>query len=407
MNRFKSADEAAAVHRQPRPGATDAHRATPAGATDLHRQPRPGATAVPGAIDVHQHLWTTPLIGALRARHRPPRLVGWSLELEGEEEFEVDPRHHDPLLRARANAAQGIGRALISLSSPLGIELLPAAEAAELLSAWREGALALIRAGSFDAWAAASIEAPDPQRLERDLQAGFVGLQLPACALLAAADFDHVAPLLDVLERSGRPLFIHPGPARGARGRPSWWAPVVEYVAQMHAAWFAWRAYGAPRHPHLRVLFAILAGLAPLHAERLAARAPANRGGEKDAVAAGADGTVDPRLFVETSSYGLRAVDATIRVLGIDQLICGSDSPYGRLPPPALGAAAEHALRRANPERLLAGEAGPTAGDDGGGQASGPAASPSAIPRFALDPTEQRRSSLAESTLNISLGGDA
>jgi hypothetical protein len=352
-------------------------------------------TTAGGAIDVHQHLWPAPLIEALRARRRPPRLAGWTLELAGEPDFEVDSCHHDPLARARANAEEGIGRALISLSSPLGIELLPAAEADELLCAWREGALALIRAGVFGAWAAASVRAPDPLALERDLQAGFAGLQLPACALLDAADFERAAPLLSALERSGRPLFIHPGPARAARGQPPWWAPVVEYVAQMHAAWFAWRAHGASRYPRLRVLFAILAGLAPLHDERLAARAgpardashTAEAGEERAALAwpggaagAGAQGAIDPRLFaidqrlfVETSSYGVRAIDAAIRVLGVDQLVCGSDRPYGRLAPPALGAAAEHAMRRANPLRLL-GAADPRS-------ARRPRASPNPAPR--------------------------
>jgi hypothetical protein len=32
------------------------------------------------------------------------------------------------------------------------------------------------------------------------------------------------------------------------------------------------RAFGRPRHPRLRVCFALLAGLAPLHVERFIAR---------------------------------------------------------------------------------------------------------------------------------------
>ncbi len=119
---------------------------------------------------------------------------------------------------------------------------------------------------------------------------------------------------------------------------------MVPYVQQMHAAWFAFRAFGRPRHPRLRVCFALLAGLAPLHGERLVARG-------------GGRGEVDRNAFVETSSYGPRAVDATVRAVGIDVVVLGSDRPYAG--PPAtfgLGDAAEHAIRVTNPERLRTGK---------------------------------------------------
>lgn len=113
-------------------------------------------------------------------------------------------------------------------------------------------------------------------------------------------------------------------------------------------SWFAFRAFGKPRHPDLRVCFAALAGLAPLHGERLVAR-----GGGRDR------GRVDCKAFYETSSYGTRAVDALVRATGIDVVVSGSDRPYADPVIPDLGAqAAVHALRTANPARLL----GPTKG---------------------------------------------
>jgi hypothetical protein len=166
-----------------------------------------------------------------------------------------------------------------------------------------------------------------------------VGLQLPATALLDACGYDRARPLLDVLEAADRPLLVHPGPAVAASA-PAWWPAIVPYVQQMHAAWFAFRAYGRPRHPGLRVCFAILAGLAPLHGERFAARA-------------GGRSPVDPAVFLEISSYGTRAIDATIRVLGIDALVNGSDRPYAEPVRLDLGAAATRALCGANAARLL------------------------------------------------------
>ncbi|MEA2270144.1 MAG: 6-methylsalicylate decarboxylase, partial [Solirubrobacteraceae bacterium] len=65
----------------------------------------------------------------------------------------------------------------------------------------------------------------------------------------------------------------------------------------------------------------------------------------------------DPLTFYDTSSYGPRAIEAVGGVVGIDQLVYGSDRPVLDAPTdPALGPAGEHALRVANPARLLAGE---------------------------------------------------
>jgi 6-methylsalicylate decarboxylase len=316
-------------------------------------------------IDVHQHLWPEALIEALRARRRSPRLRGWTLELAGESDYLVDPDRHDVEVRVAEAEADGLDLALIGLSSPLGIECLPAGEAGELLSAYHDGVIAL--PAPFGGWAAACLTELDPAALERELERGFVGLQLPATALVDAQGYDRVGPLLEVLERAGKPLMVHPGPPRDAvgagfaaaggrvagtagagvpvartpvAGTPTWWPAVVSYVQQMYAAWFAFRAYGRSQHPDLRVCFALLAGLAPLHGERVVART-----GERN--------LVDQNAFLEISSYGTRAVDAMIRVLGVDVLVNGSDRPYADPVTPKLGPAAAHALRSANPMRLL------------------------------------------------------
>ncbi|MFI0419308.1 amidohydrolase [Spongiactinospora sp. 9N601] len=288
-------------------------------------------------MDVHQHLWTPGFIAALRRRHAPPRLDGWTLHLSGEAPYEVDPRHHDIAHRASLEDANDL--ALVALSSPLGVEHLPAAEAVPIIDAYHEDALALPR--PFRAWAATCLDDPDPGRLEKNLAQGMAGLQLPATALLDAAGFERVAALLDALTAADLPLFVHPGPAAPHGAGPSWWPAVVGYVQQMHAAWYAFQAYGRPRHPRLRVCFALLAGLAPLHTERLIARGGGGRG------------RVDPLTFVETSSYGPRAIDAVVRELGVDVVVNGSDRPYATAPATGLGAAADHAINTVNPRRLL------------------------------------------------------
>ena len=298
-------------------------------------------------VDIHQHVWPDALVAELRRRSQPPRLDGWTLLTAGEPPYAVNPAHHDASRRARQAAGDGVGLAVIGLSSPLGIEYLAPEDAEPLLDAYHRGVAAL--GAPFAGWASACLTAIDAPGLGRQLDRGFVGLQLPATAVADESGYRRCGPLLDVLAERDLPLFIHPGPAAEvSAGAPAWWAPLVPYVQQLHAAWFAFRAHGRPAYPRLRVCFTALAGLGPLHGERMAAR-----GGD----GALARGVVDPLMFVETSSYGCRAVDSVLRVLGVDMLVFGSDRPYAEpYPDLGFGGAARHAIRVTNPARLLRGD---------------------------------------------------
>jgi hypothetical protein len=280
----------------------------------------------------------------LRRRPRPPRLHGWTLLTSGEPPFAVNPADHDVAGRSAQAAHDGVGRVVVGLSSPLGIEYLAAEDAGVLLDAYHDGVAGL--GAPFAGWASACLTEIDTAGLAKQLDRGFVGLQLPATAVADESGYRRYGPLLDVLAERDLPLFIHPGPAAGVKpGGPAWWPALVPYVQQLHAAWFAFRAYGRPAYPRLRICFTALAGLAPLHGERLAARGGAGQM---------ARGVIDPRTFVETSSYGNRAVDSVLRVLGVDMLVFGSDRPYAEPHPSfGLGAAARHAIRVTNPARLL------------------------------------------------------
>lgn len=301
-------------------------------------------------VDIHQHVWPDVLVEELRRRSQPPRLHGWKLLTSGEPPFEVNPADHDVGRRAAQAAHDGVGLAVIGLSSPLGIEYLLPEDAEPLLNAYHHGVAEL--GSPFAGWAAACLAAIDAPGLAKQLDRGFVGLQLPATAVADESGYRWCGPLLDVLAERDLPLFIHPGPASGAGAAgPAWWPALVPYVQQLHAAWFAFRAYGRPAYPRLRVCFAALAGLGPLHGERLAAR------GGADPLARG---VVDSHMFVETSSYGNRAVDSVLRVLGVDMLVFGSDRPYAQPHPDlGLGDAARHAIRATNPARLLLGDRPP------------------------------------------------
>src|SRR3954462_2115921 len=127
------------------------------------------------AIDIHQHLWPEPLLGELSRRRSSPmlkrRAAGWMLRLGGEPEAPVDLADHDPERRAALVDADGLERALVAPSVPLGIEALPADEAGPLLDAYHDGVAAL--GGKFGAWAAVGLAEPDPAALGRLLDRGF------------------------------------------------------------------------------------------------------------------------------------------------------------------------------------------------------------------------------------------
>lgn len=289
--------------------------------------------------DIHQHLWPDRLLSSLARRTTPPLLRrdgrGWLLELAGDAPAPFDLRDHDAQRRAELLAKDGLQRVLIAPSSPLGIEWLPEAE--PLLDDFHAGVLEL--GAPFELWAGLVLADATADRVDALLDAGAVGLSLPAGALGGPAGIESLGPALEALARRDAPLFVHPGPAAGS---PAWFPALTAYVAEMSAAWHAWAEWGSPAHPSLKVVFAMLAGLAPLHAERLAAR-----GGPTEAVH-------DRLTFFDTSSYGPRAIDAMLRVVGVDRLLYGSDRPV--VEPhalAALGAAAEHAIVATNPERFL------------------------------------------------------
>jgi hypothetical protein len=307
--------------------------------------------AAQGPVDVHQHLWPPAFIEELRRRTTGPRLVGWTLHLPGEPPYDVSPGDHDITARAEREQ-QDAALVLVSLSSPLGLEDLPGDAAGDLLKIWHDGAADLPH--PFGAWAAASRVEPDLTALGQSLGDGFCGLQVPATWLGTPGDLESVAPLLAVAEAHDRPVLVHPGPATpagptgtvGAQGLPGWWPALVPYVAQMHAAWWTWHVAGRALLPDLRICFAAGAGLAPIQHERLAAR-----GGRLT----GPGQSLDRGVFVDTSSYGPQAIDALVRVLGIDAIVLGSDRPYADPSALGLGAAADRAITRTNPIRLLQG----------------------------------------------------
>jgi 6-methylsalicylate decarboxylase len=299
-------------------------------------------------VDIHQHVWTTPLLDALAERECLPFVRSTDgltvLHCGGELPYVIDTAAESAGRRAELLRADGVELAVVALSSPIGIEALRHDTASELISAHLDGVLAL--GEGFAAWGPVATDAPDPADVDDVLARGCVGVSVPACALGGRDALDALGPVLERVQAHGAPLFVHPGGIANPQVReapltePLWWRALTDYVSQMQAAWLTFAAHGRRELRRLRVVFAMLAGAAPLQNERLATRG----GPEVD--------LRDPLTFYDTSSYGPALVEVMARLLGADQLVYGSDRPV--VEPVLTGR--EHALM-ANAARALSGGA--------------------------------------------------
>jgi 6-methylsalicylate decarboxylase len=303
-------------------------------------------------------------MSALAARDTPPRIVtrtsGLWLELGFEPGGPVSAAAHDPQRRVALLDACGIDAAVISISTPVGMEALPEDEARPLLDAYHRGIAEVVDGshGRLLALAAACLGAPDAGLADvtERLQAGFAGLSLPSEALATPAGLDLCAPLLELLQQTGRPLLVHPGPAPWTRPDPAdprlpaWWTPLAQYPAWSLRAFATWRALGAAAYPRLRVVFAIMAGGAPFLEGRWR-------------TFSGLAGAIDRNVFLDTASCQRLDLELALAAYGAEQIVLGTDIPVIDPAPllrslDGLGPFVLEAVAERNPARVLATQGG-------------------------------------------------
>ena len=285
------------------------------------------------SYDIHQHLWPAPFLSALRARDTAPFLRGDEL-VTPEGAFAFDARAHDPETRVALLDRDEIDVAVVSLQPSLGIEALPAGDRDRLEETWMAGILDLV------AQSGGRLRALAPWRVAP----GFAGTSLGASGLVERG---RGAEALDAAGRSATLVFVHPE-AEGAvpHGRPDWWNWTAGYTGQMQRAYLAWLGGVREAHPSVRIVFAMLAGGAPIHHERLIHRGIDVRE------------SLDPDTLFDTASYGRRAIELCIETFGVERVVYGSDTPVIDPAPTLravrdLGDSVARLLQSDNAERLL------------------------------------------------------
>ena len=218
------------------------------------------------------------------------------LEL-AEGRFEVDLSVHRLDRRLEQLDRDGVDVAIVSFPPTMGWE-----SARALAVAYHEGIERLVgeSRGRLRAFACG------------ECRAGYAGACISGRRLIAGVD-----GLRSELADAGQALFVHPGPPEAAPAdAPAWWTAVVDYTAQMQAAFAWWIAQEPAAPPGVPVVFAILGGGAPFQLERLRGR------GGPDAT-----NLLDSNVFLDTASYGHRALELCISMFGLQPLLYGSDVP--------------------------------------------------------------------------------
>ena len=240
-------------------------------------------------VDVHQHLWPAEVVERLAARGQPPCLRDGVVHIPGRAPFRLNASESDPAQRLALHDRLGIERALLSLSPTDRFD-------AELREAWHAG-IARICAESGGRLAAFAADEP------RD---GFAGVCVAASRVVAG---------LGELAGAGLPLFVHPDSSPPPPpGAPAWWAGAIDYAAQMQSAYATWLERDAAGHAETVIVFAILAGGAPLLQERWRAR-----GGSMPAP--------PPGVLLDTASFGPQALGFCAAHGHAGRLVFGTDTP--------------------------------------------------------------------------------
>ena len=90
-------------------------------------------------VDIHQHVWTEPLLAALARRRWLPFVRSAHgltvVHSAHERPFVVDLEGESANRRAQLINRDGLDAAVVALSSPIGIETLPLADARPLIDA--------------------------------------------------------------------------------------------------------------------------------------------------------------------------------------------------------------------------------------------------------------------------------
>ena len=291
-----------------------------------------------GAIDMHAHFYGETLLAALAARGAAPAV---ERDAEGRRwlqaptaRFPVTPVMCEPAARVALLDAAGVERQLLTFPGALGADALPAAEAAALIPDCNDE-LAAVRAawpGRFATLAGLPFADPDAAIAELERACGRLGHRgfiLPANFVLELARLDALLPLLRAADALSAHVMVHAGPRPGELGQAARFddlqmhrgSTVALQASMTHATLTLMYSDLLERFPRLTLQVINLGGALPFLLERMDQIAMTRR--PEDPLPS----SLAPRVYVDTASFGPRAIALAARVFGAGRVLLGSDCP--------------------------------------------------------------------------------
>lgn len=290
------------------------------------------------SIDCHAH-WIPPkLAGLLRQRRAVPRIerahdVERFVGSYGGRSF--DAGLADIEFRIERMKQHRVSKQVLSLAGLFGIDCLPAEEAVPLVTAFNDEAAEICRRVPEHFLALAALPLADTQHacreLERAHQHGLRGAILPASGFVSLEAARRFTELFTVGEQLHSHFFIHPGPLapvpeknlRADREDNAWQRRIVlDTQAVLSSVMMTLNLTGfLDPYPNVTVQVANLGGTIPFLLERMDEVHRADvAGGQPPSQSM-------RRCYVDTASFGPRAIELAVASYGADRILLGTDCP--------------------------------------------------------------------------------
>lgn len=288
-------------------------------------------------VDMHSHFYGGGLVETLRNRSARPYLReredGVTVMVAMNGEFPFTPHYHDPDVGLAEMRAQGLTHRLITFPGALGVDLLPAGEIADAISAYNDHLFQLNKQtdGALIGLAGLPLDDLDRAceevvRIRRDL--GLPGIILPSNYFNSLAETEILRPLLDAANQYGCHVMLHPG-LKVAQEPPPRPADLMQYRLsaidlQSSASQVALTVILSDMldaYPNLTFQVVNLGGTLPFVFERIESIAR-HRNPEEPFPTARLR-----RLWYDCASLGPRALEAAVKLYGADRIMLGSDFP--------------------------------------------------------------------------------
>jgi predicted TIM-barrel fold metal-dependent hydrolase len=289
-------------------------------------------------VDCHAH-WIPPKLAELL---RERREVPYIASMQNDERFIAfhGGRAFDAALgnieyRLELMKQHGVTTQVLTLPGLFGIDCLPAEEAEPLVAAFNDEAAELCRRQPESFIALAALPLRDVERacreLERTHALGLRGAILPASGFVSLAEARRFEPIFAAGNRLRSHLFVHPGPLasvpqsnpRADREDHAWQRRIVlETQAVLSSVMMTLNLTTfLDAYPHLTVQVANLGGTIPFLLERM----------DEVHTMEGGEGPCPSermrRCYVDTASFGPKAIELAVAFYGADRVILGTDCP--------------------------------------------------------------------------------